>query len=289
MGRPDSSRLPADARLLPALRRAIGEHELLTNLLLRDLRSRYRRTLVGWGWSMLNPALMAVIYTFVFTVFFKVRPDPGQPSGMTEYAFYLLSGLLPWNALVNGATGGIGALMGGAGLLSKVRFAREHLVLSTVLAMIVSLGVELLVLAALILVAGHMVLQYLVVCAVLMVLLAMFVAGIALALSALNVRYRDVQHLTGIGFLVWFYLTPVVYPASLIPEHRTVLGASIPLRSILGMNPMSRFILAFRNCLFDGRLPGAGTMAGLVLTSTVTFVVGYRFFIRRAPWFAEEL
>ncbi len=272
-----------------AARRAFGERELLWNLLLRDLRSRYRRTTVGWLWSMINPAVMTAIYSFVFTVFFHVQPAAGVPSGMRAYAFYLLGGLLPWNTLVNGVTGASAALVGGGGLMAKVRFSREHLVLATVLAMSASLLVELAVLGLMELIGGYVVFHLLPVVLFLVFLLTLFISGVGLIVAALNLRYRDVQHLISIGFLVWFYLTPVIYPVGLIPERFTILGAELPLRTILGMNPMSRFILAFRNCFFDITLPGFGTLAGLTGISVATFLIGYRFFIRRAPWFVEEL
>jgi ABC-type polysaccharide/polyol phosphate export permease len=282
-------RLPADARPRAAAQRAWRERELLTNLLQRDLRTRYRRNAIGWAWSMINPAVMTLIYTFVFTQILPARPAAGIPSGMRHYAFYLLSGLLPWNALVNGVTGASAALIGGGGLMAKVRFAREHLVFAPVLAMLVTLLIELAILVGMELLAGYVTLHLVPVVLLLTVLLGMFVSGIALIVSALNIRYRDVQHLTSIGFLVWFYLTPVIYPASLIPERAEVLSVELPLRTILGMNPMSRFLLAFRNCFFDVTLPGAETILGLIAISVVTFAVGYRFFVRRAPWFVEDL
>ncbi len=280
---------PPETVVRIAMRRAIGERELLWNLTLRDLRSRYRRSTIGWAWSMINPAVMTAIYTFVFTVFFKVKPTPGVPSGMTAYAFYLLGGLLPWNALVNGVTGASAALVGGGGLMAKVRFAREHLVLATVLAMSATLLLELAVLAFMELIGGYVVLHLAPVVVLLVVLLTLFIAGVSLMVAALNLRYRDVQHLMSIGFLVWFYLTPVIYPVELIPQRFSIGALSLPLRSILGMNPMSRFVLAFRNCFYDVTLPGLGTMVGLVAISCTTFFIGYRFFIRRAPWFVEEL
>jgi ABC-type polysaccharide/polyol phosphate export permease len=278
-----------ETRLRVAGRRAVREHELLWNLVLRDLRSRYRRTAMGWLWSMINPAMMTLIYSFVFTVFFDMKPIAGIPSGMSSYAFYLLAGLLPWNALVNGVNGASAALVGGGGLMTKVRFAREHLVLATVLAMTVSLTIELILLAALELFGGYNSLKLLPIVLILVFLLTLFISGIGLIVAALNIRYRDVQHLMSIGFLVWFYLTPVVYPAHRIPEHYSAFGRVIPLRTILGLNPMSRFLLAFRNCFYDVTVPGFETMVGLLAISVGTFFIGYRFFVRRSPWFVEDL
>jgi ABC-type polysaccharide/polyol phosphate export permease len=272
-----------------SVRRAVADRPVLWNLLLRDLRSRYRRTVFGWSWSMLNPAITTAVYGFVFTVFFKILPDPGRPSGMTSFTFYLLSGILPWNALVNGTVGGMGGLLGGAHLMSKVRFAREHLVLATVMAMFVSLAIELCVLIILELATGYSTLHLLPIAVLLVLLLGLFTSGVSLILSAINLRYRDVQHITNIFFLVWFYITPVIYPTKVIPLSKEVFGVSLPVRQILGFNPMSRFLLAFRNCFFDITPPGLNTLLGLTAISVLTFAVGYVFFVRRSPWFVEEL
>ena len=272
-----------------ALRRAVNDRELLLNLVQRDLRARYRRSILGWGWAMINPAITTAVYAFVFTVYFHVKPAAGDPSGLRIFAFYLLAGILPWNVLQNGTTTAIGALLGGGPMMQKVYFAREHLVGGPVYAMVVSFLVELGVLGMLELVTGHFMFHMIPVILVLVFLLSMFTMGVALFFAALNIRYRDVQHLTGIFFLVWFYLTPVVYPLQLIPLQQKVFGATLPLRDIFMLNPMARFMQAFRNCFYDIRLPGANTMLALVIVSTVSFFAGYRFFIRRAPWFVEEL
>ena len=275
--------------VLNSLKRSWHDRELLVNLVQRDLRARYRRSVLGWGWAMINPAVTTAVYGFVFTVFFHIKPKPGDPSGLRNFAFFLLAGILPWNVLQNGVNIAIGALLGGGAMMQKVYFARDHLVGGPVYAMVVSFLIELGVLATLELVTGHVMLQLIPVVLVLVLLLSMFVMGVALFFASLNIRYRDVQHLTSVFFLVWFYLTPVVYPIQLIPMQYSVWGRTLPLRSIFLLNPMARFLQAFRNCFFDIRLPGINTMVALVLISLGTFLAGYRFFIRRAPWFVEEL
>jgi ABC-type polysaccharide/polyol phosphate export permease len=288
-GREQRRTIPESARLRASIRRAFNERELLLNLVLRDLRARYRRTVLGWGWSLLYPAAMTIVYSIVFVFFLKVKPQPGQPSGMTSYTIYLLAGILPWNAVTGGIQQGMGALVGGAPLMTKVRFAREHLVIATVLSLVVTLLIELGIVTVLTLIMGYNTLPYLPVAIVLVMLLAMFAVGLALPLAALNIRYRDLQHLMGVVLTMWFYLTPIIYPVQFIPERAHLLGREIPLRSILEANPMARFTMAFRNCFFDVQMPGWNTMLGLTATAVVTLVGGYVFFARRAPWFAEEI
>jgi ABC-type polysaccharide/polyol phosphate export permease len=123
---------------------------------------------------------------------------------------------------------------------------------------------------------------------VLVALLALFTAGIAFWLAAANVRFRDVEYITGVLLLAYFYLTPVIYPYTFVPE-KPVLGTSLTYRQIALANPMARFAMAFRNIFYDVRLPGLPTMLWLVGWSIVSFYAGTRFFIRRADRFAEMM
>ena len=132
-----------------SLKRSWHDRELLVNLVQRDLRARYRRSVMGWGWAMINPAITTAVYGFVFTVFFHIKPKPGDPSGMRNFAVYLLAGILPWNVLQNGVNIAIGALLGGGAMMQKVYFARDHLVGGAVYALVVSFLIELGVLATL--------------------------------------------------------------------------------------------------------------------------------------------
>ncbi len=272
-----------------SLRRAWIDRELLVSFIQRDLRSRYRRSILGWAWSMISPAATALVYTFVFVVVFRVTAPAGDPSGQRLYVVNLLAALLPWNMFQGGVNAGIGALMGGSAMMQKVYFAREHLVFGAVCALVVSFLIELGVLGLLVLFTGHFVFHFLPIVLYLVVLLTLFTSGIALVFAALNIRFRDIQHITGVLFLVWLYLTPIVYPVSLIPKNYAVFGKALPVRTILQLNPVARFAQVFRNIFFDVRLPGLATVAGLTVVSVLVFFLGYRFFIRRSPWFVEDL
>jgi ABC-type polysaccharide/polyol phosphate export permease len=295
---PENPRRPLSQRqriknVNPTMRKsalvAFNDRELLLNFIKRDLGARYRRSALGWSWSLISPAIVALIYTFVFTVLFPVRPAPGDPSGMKLFAFHLLAALLPWNLVQGGVNASIGALLGGGGMMQKVRFAREHLIIGAVYALVVSLCLELLVLALLELAFGYFVFHMLPIILFLILLLSLFTIGVSFFFAAMNIRYRDVQHITGVFFLVWLYLSPIVYSVALIPKSYMVFGRRVPLQKIFLLNPMARFSQAFRNCFFDIRTPGLNTMLALVVASVGVFLAGYRFFIRRAPWFVEEL
>jgi lipopolysaccharide transport system permease protein len=273
------------------LRKGLSQRELLWNLTLRDLRTRYRRSALGWGWSLVNPLVTTLVYSFVFAVVFKAKPAPGNPSGIGLFAIFLLSAVLPWTAFTAGASQGVQALIGGSSMMGKVNFPREHLVIGSIMATMISFTVELSVLAVVVLVLGHgTVLLYLPVTLFVIVLLALFTGGIALWLAALNVRFRDVQHLIGVAFLVWFYLTPVLYSPMFIPLSHRVFGQDMPLRkTMLTINPMARFVEAFRNIFYDVRSPRLAVIVYLAVVSLSSVSLGYRFFIRRSGRFIEDM
>lgn len=278
-----------DGSLIAGLREAFAHKELLQNLILRELRTRYRRSMLGWGWSLLNPLVITISYTFVFSVILKSHPRAGYPSGNSTFAFFLMAGLLPWNYLANGILGSTGAMLGAHALISKVYFPRELIVFANVLSLLVTLAIELTVDVVLLLIFGYNTLVLLPWLVLVMALQTLFIAGIALFLSAASVGSRDVPYLTGIALTVWFFLTPIIYSEEIIPAHLDLAGVAVPVRTILLANPMARFALVYRSILWDGSRPGFTTLAVLMALSVVVFLAGYRFFSRRARHFAEEL
>jgi len=261
--------------------------ELFVNLTLRELRGKYKRSLLGWTWSLLNPLATMVIFTLVFAYFLKVKPPPGNPSGIHFFAFFLLSGLLPWNYLSMGLSGSMGALIGNSNLIKKVYFPREVLVASSVASWLVSFLIELGVLAVALMGTRHIVLPWLIPLLVLVVIQTVFVVGLGLLLSVINVYFRDVQHLIGIVLQIWFYATPIVYPIKVVHD---ALAANHPaLFTLYTLNPMVRFVSAYRACLYDMRLPGWHDVAFIVVVSLATLALGLFAFTRLEPKLAEEL
>jgi ABC-type polysaccharide/polyol phosphate export permease len=269
---------------MSSLREIASARELFLNLTLRELRSKYKRSVLGWTWSLLNPLATMVIFTIVFSKLLKITPDPGNPSGLDVFALFLLCGLLPWNFLSNSMSGGAVALVANANLVKKVYFPRETLVAANTASWLFSLLIEMGVLCVALLFVGNMVLPWLPMLIVLIAVQTMFVLGIALLLAALNVYFRDTQHLLGILLQLWFYATPIVYPLTQVQEH--VSPATLRLYQL---NPMVEFVGAYRNVLYDLRMPSAATMAYLLFASVVSLLVGHIVFNRLEPKLAEEL
>ncbi len=276
-------------RVITSLRVAFAHKELLQNLTLRELRTRYRRSVLGWGWSLLNPLVITLCYSLVFGVILGVRPQVGSPSGNDGFAFFLVAGLLPWNYFANGVLAGATSILGAQPLINKVYFPRELIVFATVLSLLVTLAIELTVCNGLLLAFGYSALQFTPWLLVTMGIQTLFLTGIALALAAASVRSRDVPYLIGLTLTVWFFITPIVWSERALHNGQAVFGFTVPLRSILLANPMARFTIAYRRMLYDGAPPGLKTLAGLLVISVATFVVGYHYFYRRAPYFAQEL
>ena len=275
--------------MIVALRQALAHKELLQNLTLRELRTRYRRSVLGWGWSLLNPLVITLCYTLVFGVILQSKTEPGSPSGNDAFAFFLVSGLLPWNYFANGILASTTSMLGAQALINKVYFPRELIVFATVLSLLVTLAIELAVVNVLLLAFGYSVLALAPWLILVIALQTPFLTGIALFLSAASVRSRDVPYLTGLALTVWFFVTPIVWSERAISNDEMLFGVTLPLRTILLTNPMARFTIAFRTILYDGRPPGLPTLLGLFMLSTIVFLLGYHFFSRRSRYFAQEL
>src|SRR6188768_2315258 len=236
--------------------------DLLWNLTLRELRTKYRRSFLGWAWSMLNPLSQILIYGFVFGTLFDSTPPIGTPSGLDNFALWLLCGLLPWNFFSLVTSLGLGAVSANAGLVRRVAFPREVLVFSNVLHACVQFSIEMSLLLVIMLIAGSPFLPWLPVVLLTSVLLAIFATGVAMALSVLAVYFRDVSYLWAIVTQVWFFATAIVYPPSLMESK-----APTWVYNILKLNPMNAFIETYRRCLYDAGAPGWRTMLGLAVIS----------------------
>ncbi|MGH9180062.1 MAG: ABC transporter permease [Acidimicrobiales bacterium] len=266
-----------------------ASRELMANLTLRELRAKYKRSLLGWAWSLLNPLATMMVFTLVFGYILKVQPPQGDPSGIKNFALFLLCGLLPWNYLTSGVGGAIGNLLANANLVQKTYFPRDLLVASLVASCLTSFLIEMGLLCVGLLILGNMVLPYIPLALLLIVVLTLFVTGLGLAFSVLNVYFRDVQHLVTIMFQVWFYMNPIVYPITLVPEKTKVLGIEVPARTIYELNPMVGFVEAFRDLLYHLRMPPAGDLAYLLAVSSLVFAGGMAIFAKLEGRLAEEL
>jgi len=270
--------------LLNPVARVFAARELLWNLVLRELRTKYRRSFLGWAWSMLNPLATVAIYGFVFGVLFEAEAPVGASSGVASFPLFMLCALLPWNffSLVNNL--GLGAITNNAGLVRRVAFPRETLVLANVGHAAVQFGIEIGLLCAVLAVVGTGLLPWLPVVLATVVLLALFATGFALALAALAVYFRDLTYLWAIAIQVWFFATPVVYPPQLIEAN-----APAWLARVLEQNPTYRFVDVLREMLYHGQAPAWSSLGVLVLWALGALVGGWAVFTRLSRRMPEEV
>ena len=274
---------------MKAVRRVYDARELLWNFTLRELRTKYRRSFLGWTWSLLNPLAAVAIYGFVFGIVFRAIPPTGDPSGIFNFALFLVCGLIPWNffSLINNL--GLESVSANAALVKRVAFPREILVFSNVLHACVQFAIELTILCVIMAIAGSPLLPWVPVLLLTSLLLATFASGVALALAAASVYFRDLKSLWLIVLQAWFFATPIVYPPSLV-ENEIRASARIPdwTLDVLNANPVAAFVRVYRRLLYDGAAPGLTTMAGLVVVSFVSLAIGWWIFAKLSPRFAEE-
>jgi ABC-type polysaccharide/polyol phosphate export permease len=261
--------------------------ELTLNLTLRELRSRYKRSALGWTWSLLNPLSTVITFSIVFSFFLKIDPPVGHPSGLHNFPMFLLCGLLPFNYLSNGMNGSLDSLLSNSNLIRKVYFPREVLVVSSVGSLLVTLLVELAVLCVILLLLGNMVLPWIPVLLVLVAIQTVFVLGIGLMLSVLNVYFRDFKHFVGISLQALFYSAPIVYPIRFVEQ--AAQRTSFPLLRVYELNPLVRFVEVYRAVLYDLRFPRLVDVIYVTGWAAAMLALGLFVFHRLDRRLAEEV
>ena len=274
-------------RLGTRLRDIVGYRELLMNLVRKELRVKYKSSILGFVWSLLNPAMLLVVYYFVFSVVLR--------SGIPRFAIYLLSGLLVWNLFSVGLTTATGSVVGNAGIVNKVWFPREVLPLSAIGAALVHFFLQSIVMVLALLITRHPIdLKYLVLLPFALVGLLLVLSSLGVLLAAVNVYLRDVQHLVELLLLAWFFACPIVYSYDLIAQR---LGKFVPLYLL---NPVTDVILVFQRAIYGKYTVTSGlhhfdywwyvrNLAGVYVLGAVLFVVAMTVFRRLEGNFTEEM
>jgi len=270
-------------------RKLIEKRELISIFTLRELRTKYKRSVLGWTWSLINPLATALLYTLVFSLILKVEAPVGNPSGIKNYTVYLLCALLPFQFFNSTLTTSVDVLVSNGNLIKKAAFPRSIFVLSVVMAMTLTLVIELGVLAIILLAMGNSVLPWLPLVLVLVFIESIFVLGVALMASVWNVYFRDLKYLITIALQFMFYLTPVLYPITLVPKHSEIFGTDLPVRALYRLNPLVGMVESYRAVLYDLRFPSVGTMLYTIGWSVALLVVGFWVFGRNERRLAEEV
>lgn len=267
--------------------------ELFVNLVQRELKGKYKRTVLGQLWSIANPLALMLIYTFVFKFVFRLKPEVGDPSGLDNFPLWLLAGLLPWLFFSNTVTQGMQSIIANEALIKKVYFPRNVLVVSTTASVLVNWATEMGVLLVAIVIAGAwMAIIWTPLALLYMVLLALFAAGVAMLLAIANVYFRDTSYLATIVLQLGMYLTPIIYPLTMVETLSDSTGGvvgPITILDIYKLNPMLHFVEAFRNLFYDNAMPSMGDTLACVVAAVVSFALGWWVFARHEKRLAEML
>jgi len=286
---------PPRLRVVRRLRVLYAHREILLNLIRKELKVKYTASVLGAVWSLLNPLVFLAVFTFVVKITHSLVP---------KFPVYLLSGLLAWNLFQVSVSTGARSVIDNSNLVKKVAFPREILPLSAIGVALVDFVLQTAVLLLFILASGYgFHWPEIVLYPLSFATLVVFTTALTFWLSALNVRYRDVQHLLNIALLVWFWLTPIVYSAFLVQDaigEGSILGIS--LWDFYLVNPLAPIVLGFQRALYAVPTPGGihvlpdvtlwwlAAVLGIVLVASLLLLLyTWRVFFDRSGDFAEEL
>ncbi len=247
--------------------------EMIFSLVRRDLRGRYKGTVLGFLWTFINPLLQLAVYTLVFSSILRM--------GIDKYYIFLFVALIPWIFFSGTITGGCEVILGATNMVKKIYFPREVLPLAYTISSFVNMLFSFIVVFAVLIFSGYglnpVALLYL---PIIMIVEFMLALGMALLFSALTVYLRDLQHILGIVMMAWQFLTPIMYPEEMIPEK---------FMRIWRLNPMTSVITAYRDILYNKQIPNINTLLEATILGVLLLVIGEVVFRRLQRNFAEEL
>jgi len=267
--------------LISQISELIRYRNLIRSLVVRDLKVRYKSSVLGFIWCLLNPLLMMVVFTFVFTVIFPA-------GGKESFPIFFLAGLLPWQFFANSINTSTRSIVDNAHLIKKVYFPRKVLPVAGVLSHLVNFLLALVVFFALFPLFRVRVTSWILLLPVIILIQLLFTLGLAFVLSTMNVFYRDTQHIMETLMLLWFFLTPIFY--SLEDAQSVLIGLSIDLRNLIyTLNPMASFIEAYRAVLYQGSGPCFMRLGVTGSVNFLVFVAGSLVFDHYSSVFSEEI
>lgn len=238
----------------------------------RELKSRYRGSVLGFLWTFLNPLLLLLVYSLVFSVYFRVQMD--------HYSVFMFTGLVPWVFFSGALMEGTGAITDSGGLVTKVTFPMQVLPAVKVMANFYNFLLTLPILAVFYLVGGVPLTIHAVAFPLVAAVHLGLAFGLALILSTACVFMRDTRHILNNLLTLWFFLTPILYPPSQVPG---------PFQPLIVFNPMALLTMAYHDCLFWHRWPNWQHLGIMILLTLFVLWLGSRVFDSYKEYFAEKI
>jgi lipopolysaccharide transport system permease protein len=258
-------------------RSALGRWRLLREFVARDVKGPFAGSMAGAAWTLIHPLATIAVYIVVFSQIIRVQVTP-EETGTADFAVFFLSGMFPWLMFADGLNRAAGSLLGNANLITKVVFPVELLPACAVLSALLVNGAGMVLLLVYLAVKGYLALSWLGLLLVIPLQL-LFTWGLASFLAAVCVFLRDVREFLGIVLMVWFFVTPILYPPSMLPEG---------IRNLARLNPMAVLIPMYRDLLLKHQIEPASFLYMLVL-SLSCYCAGAWFLMRARPAFGDVL
>lgn len=258
--------------MISYLKNIIFYKDLLGNLTSNEMKLKYKNSILGILWSYIYPLMMIVIYNFAFKIILRMTID--------NFALFVFIGLIPWNFVQASISQSTNSIINNQNLVKKIYFPRAIIPLSVINANFITMIISHIILFGAMFVYHVDFTASLLVLPILWIILYLVVAGISLVLSSITVKYRDVSHIVDVVFMAWFYLTPVIYSLSMVPE---------PFNKIIQLNPITNLIELFREVLLEGKFPDLINILFTFSYAVVLFAVGLFIFYKREKNFGEEL
>jgi homopolymeric O-antigen transport system permease protein len=260
--------------MIEHLREFWRHRDLTISFTTRDLKARYKQTALGVAWAILQPLLLMVVFTVVFSRFARV-PSDGIP-----YPVFAYSALIFWTFFAKTLLGGTIAIVASGDLIRKIYFPRETLLVSVVLSGLIDLAVAATVFAGFLVYYQVPLAPTVVWVPVLLALQTLFVAGLIFFTAPIHVRFRDVGHAVPLLVQLWMFATPVAYPVSVVPES---------LRALYLLNPMAPIVDGYRRAILHGQTPEVGSLLVSAVVTLVLLLGGYATFKHAERTFADVI
>lgn len=246
---------------------------MISSLIKRDLRGRYKGSVLGFAWTFLNPLLQLAVYTVVFSHIMR--------AGIEDYYLFLFVALIPWIFFNASVSGGTTCIISQKDMVSKIYFPREILPIAHVTCQLVNMLLSFVVVFAVLLISGKgMSLKALAYLPIIIIAEYLLAISIALIVSALTVYLRDLEHIIVIITMAWQFLSPVMYSIDMVPEN---------MRDLFNLNPMTPIIVAYRDILYYKRAPELATLLHGFIFSVILLIIGWFVFGKLKKHFAEEM
>lgn len=259
--------------MITRIKEIYAYREMIASLVKRDLKGRYKGSVLGFLWTFINPLLQLLVYTMVFSVIMR--------SGIEDYYMFLFVALIPWLFFSTSFTGGANCVLSEQNMIQKIYFPREVLPIAYVTSQFVNMLLSFIVVFAVMIVMGYAFNPLAILCLpIIMIVEYVLSLGFAMLMSAITVYFRDLGYLAGIVGMAWQFLTPVMYDVSMVPER---------LLWIFNLNPMTSVIVAYRDILYYAKVPELSTLLSAVIIGILIFAIGWFVFDRLQRRFVEEL